>query len=298
MAEGGPAGWTNNASALDNRTNVRYNRPAQDRRDAGGAGSALGYEHRQKQLQLERAVAAIQHRYGPWAVARGDRSRMAGSAASIPHVPTGFPSLDRALGLGGLPRGGVCEMVGPATSGKTTLALRFLSQAQAGGSLAGYIDQSLCFDADYAYRCGVDLSRLVAGTPQDLAEALAMAEALARSGSLAALVLDTLDGLWDDPGAANSLAATINRLRTPLAHSGTIFLVLRDSPDAHSPALSALAHTSTIRLQIMRERWIQLHGDIRGCEARVEVLKNRHGPAGQVARLTIEFSGPAHGEGI
>jgi recombination protein RecA len=259
----------------------------------------LGQERRRKrQPQLDMTVAAIQHRYGPWAVTRGDTARVAGSAASMPSVPTGFPALDRALGLGGLPKGEVCELVGPATSGKTTLALKFLAQAQVGGSQVGYIDQALYFDPDYAYRCGVDLSRLVAGTPQDLTEALAMAEALARSGSLAALVLDTLDFLWDDAGAANSLAATVNRLRAPLARSGTILLVLHDSPDVRSPALSALAHTANIRLQVVRERWLQQHGDIRGYEARVEVLKNRVGPAGRVVLLEIEFNGTVQGNGI
>ena len=253
---------------------------------------------RTRQPQLDTTVAAIQRRYGPWAVARGETSRIAGSAASTPSIPTGFALLDRALGLGGLPKGGICELVGPATSGKTTLALKILAQAQRGGGMVGYIDQALYFDADYAYRCGVDLSRLLAGAPQDLAEALAMVEALSRSGSLAALVLDTLDFWWDDPSAALSLAATLNRLRAPLAHSGTILLVLHDSPDIQSPALSALGHSSNVRLQVVRERWIHQHRDIRGYETRVEVLKNRLGPSGQVVILKIEFNGTVQGNGI
>lgn len=278
----------------------------------------MGNERKRKrQPQLDMTVAALQRRYGPWAVARGTPSRIAGSAAATASVPTGFATLDRALGLGGLPKGGICELVGPATSGKTTLALKILAQAQRGGremggsetrpyrvggaqgeNLVGYIDQARYFDADYAYRCGVDLSRLLTGAPQDLAEALAMVESLARSGSLAALVLDTLDFLWDDPGAAHSLAATLNRLRAPLARSGTILLVLHDSPDAQSPALSALGHSSNVRLQVVRERWIRLHGDVRGYEARVEVLKNRLGPAGQVVKLEIEFNGTVQGNGL
>lgn len=250
---------------------------------------------RKRQPQLDMAVAAIQGRYGPWAVARGAPGRAAGS---VPHIPTGFAELDRALGLGGLPKGSVCEIVGPATSGKTTLALKFLAQAQRGGNQVGYIDQARYFDAEYAYRCGMDLSHLLAGAPQDLTEALAMAEALARSGSLAALVLDTLDFLWDDADAARLLAAALSRLRTPLARSGTILLVLHESPDARSPALSALAHTSSVRLQVKREEWIRQYGDVRGYKARVEVLKNRQGPAGQVAQVDIEFNGTVRGNGI
>ncbi|HNS52658.1 MAG TPA: ATPase domain-containing protein [Anaerolineae bacterium] len=258
----------------------------------------MGSEQRQKQPQLEMTVAALQGRYGPWAVARGPAGRAAGSAAAVPHIPTGFEALDRALGTGGLPKGGVCEVVGPATSGKTTLALRFLAQAQRGGSQVAYIDQARYFDADYAHRCGVDLSHLLAGAPQDLAEALAMAEALARCGSLAAMVLDTVDFLWGDAAAARLLAATLSRLRPPLVRSGTVLLVLHDSPDARSPALSALAHTATVRLQVVRESWIRQYGDVRGYKARVDVLKNRHGPAGQAVRLAIELSGAAYGSGI
>jgi len=251
-----------------------------------------------RQAQLDVAVTAIQHRYGPRALARGDASRVAGSAAAVPYIPSGFPELDRALGLGGFPKGEVCELVGPATSGKTTLALKVLAQAQGGGSQVGYIDQALYFDPDYAYRCGLDLSRLLVGRPRDLPETLAMVEALARSGSLAALALDTLEFLWDDPDAASALAATVNRLRTPLARASMVLLVLHDSPVGRSPALSALAHTASIRLQVVRERWIYLHEDVRGYEARVEVLKNRLGPAGRVVRLTIELNGTVGGDGL
>jgi recombination protein RecA len=259
----------------------------------------VGKERRRKrQAQLDVAVTAIQHRYGPWVLGRGDASRVAGSAAAVPHIPTGFPALDRALGLGGLPKGGVCELVGPATSGKTTVTLKFLAQAQRDGNQVGYIDQALYFDPDYAYRSGLDLSRLLVGRPQDVPETLAMVEALACSGSLAALALDTLEFLWDDPGTASALAATVNRLRAPLARSGMVLLVLHDPPRGSSPALSALAHTASIRLQVMRERWIHLHDDVRGYEARVEVLKNRLGPTGRVVRLTIEFNGTIQGNGL
>jgi recombination protein RecA len=245
-------------------------------------------------------------------------------AAVVPHIPTGFPTLDRALGIGGLPRGRVCELVGPATSGKTTLALKFLAQAQAGGGQhggrqqvggqqvarqhVGYVDQALYFDPDYAYRCGLDLSHLLVGTAHDLHEALAMTEALAHNGGLAALVFDALSFLWTDPIAASLLAATLNRLPAALARSGTVLLVLHDSPlGDHSTggtptdgtsALSTLAHIAAVRLQVVRERWLRQHGDVRGYEARVEVLKNRHGPAGRQATIAIEFDGTVRGNGL
>jgi recombination protein RecA len=275
----------------------------------------LGKKRRRKrQRQLDMAVAAIHRRHGPRALVKGK------PASAVPHIPTGFPALDRALGIGGLPRGRVCELVGPATSGKTTLALKFLAQAQkavAGqqvvGQQVGYVDQALYFDPDYAYRCGLDLSRLLVGKAHDLQEALAMTEALARNGDLAALVFDALSFLWTDPVAASLLAATLNRLPAFLARSSTTLLVLHDSPLGDSStgsvptggtptgsmsALSTLAHTAAVRLQVVRERWLRQHGDVRGYEARVEVLKNRHGPAGRQATIAIEFNGVVRGNGL
>ncbi len=259
---------------------------------------------RKQQRQLDMAVATIHRRYGPRALVKGKPASAVGSGMdTVPHIPTGFPTLDRALGIGGLPKGKVCELLGPATSGKTTLALKFLAQAQARGGQVAYVDQALYFDPDYAYRCGMDLSHLLVGTSHDLREALAMTEALVRSGGLAALVLDVLDFLWTDPGAVPLLAATLNRLPAALARSSTILLVLHE-PSAgsatagESPALSALAHYAAVRLQVVREQWLHLHGDIRGYQARVEVLKNRLGPAGRAVTLTIDFNGTVRGNGL
>jgi recombination protein RecA len=238
-------------------------------------------------------VATIQRRYGPQALIKGKNAK-----TTVPHIPTGFSRLDRALGIGGLPQGKICELVGPATSGKTTLALKFLAQAQANGSQVGYIDQALYFDPDYAYRCHLDLSRLLVGTTHDLHKALAMTEALATSGGLTALVFDVLDFFWTDPGTAPSLEATLNRLPLYLARSGLTLLVLHESPDGNSPALSALAHHATVRLKVNREMWLKRHDDIRGYKARVEILKNRLGPAGRAVSLTIKFNGTVHGNGL
>jgi recombination protein RecA len=274
-------------------------------------------QRRNRQRQMDMAVATIRHRYGPRALIKGKSpsaiGRTTSSIGDVPHIPTGFPSLDRALGIGGLPKGKVCELLGPATSGKTTLALKFLTQAQAGGGQVAYVDQALYFDPDYAHRCGLDLSRLLVGTSHDLHEALAMTEALVRNGGLTALVFDALDFLWTDPEATSLLASTFNRLPAALSRSGTILLVLHEStpgglstssppaggsPTGSSPALSALAHYTAVRLQVVRERWLGRHGDIRGYKARVEVLKNRLGPAGRTVTLNIEFNGTVHGNGL
>ncbi|MEJ2732932.1 MAG: ATPase domain-containing protein [Anaerolineae bacterium] len=270
-----------------------------------------------RKRQLDMAVSTIHHRFGPRALVKGKPPSAVGRAASsigdVPHIPTGFPSLDRALGIGGLPKGQVCELLGPATSGKTTLALKFLAQAQAGGGQVAYVDQALYFDPDYAHRCGLDLSRLLVGTSHDLHEALAMTEALVRNGGLVALIFEALDFLWTDPQAASLLASTFNRLPAALARSGMVLLVLHESatdglptnspptgrsPAGGSPALSALAHYAAVRLQVVREQWLKHHGDIRGYKARVEVLKNRLGPAGRTVTLDIEFNGTVRGNGL
>lgn len=253
---------------------------------------------RRQQRQLDMAVTAIQRRYGPWSLVRGKPAGTAAREAGVAHISTGFAALDQALAIGGLPRGRICELVGPATSGKTTLALKFLAQAQVGGREVAYVDQALYFDPDYAHRCHLDLSHLLVSTSHDLHEALAMIEALAQSGGVAAIVFDALDFLWTDPIAASLLAATLNRLPAPLARSNSTLLVLHESPADGSPALSALAHHAAVRLQVVRERWLRLQGDVRGYEARVEVLKNRLGPAGRSVQIAIEFNGTVRGNGL
>ena len=248
-----------------------------------------------KTKRLEMTVAAIQRRWGWKALRKLDRSTI---TAEFPHISTGFPALDRALGIGGLAKGRVSELLGPATSGKTTLALKFLVQAQADGGWVGYVDHARFFDPEYAHRCGLDLSRLLVVAPYDLEEALAMTEALAGSGGLAALIFDGLDALWNDANAALLIAACLDRLVAPLARSGMALLFLHAPRARKSPDLSALAHHATMRLRLVRERWLRHHGDVRGYEARVEVQKNRLGPAGRTVTIAIKFNGMVRGNGL
>ena len=269
-------------------------------------------------------VASIQQRYGALALAKG-RPPCGGTNARVPHIPTGFATLDKALGIGGLARGRMTEILGPATSGKTTLALKFLAQAQTNEGQVGYVDYAHVFDPDYAYRCGLDLSRLLIAIPYDLTEALVTTEALATSGALSALVFDAPRS--DDMGS-DLLAACLDRIVAPLARAGTVLLFLRAPVARVAPGLSALAHHATVRLYITRERWLRLRSaqtmagcsaslrdpaqgtagcsaslrdqqnDIRGYEGRVEIIKNRLGPAGRVVTITIRFNGTVQGEGL
>jgi recombination protein RecA len=248
-----------------------------------------------KKQHLDAAVVAIQRRWGAKALRRG---QAAAAVDPVPHIPTGFPALDQALGIGGLPQGRLAELAGPATSGKTTLALKFLAQAQAGGGQVAYVDQARSFDPDYAHRCGLVLSRLLVGSPLDGGETLAMTEAMAGSGGLAALVFDALGMLWDDPDLARRLDACLKRLAAPLARSGTALLFVHDPATLNPSTLSSLAHHAAVRLRITREAWLRRHGDIRGYTARVEVLKNRPGPAGRAVSLRIEFDATPRGDGL
>jgi recombination protein RecA len=250
---------------------------------------------RNREAKLEMTVAAIHRRFGPSALRKG---RSHETRERVPHIPTGFSSLDKLLGIGGLPKGRIIEMVGRATSGKTTLALKFLSQAQRGDHAVGYIDQARYFDPDYAYRCGLDLSRLIIGTPYDVTETLAMVEALVKDGGLAALVLDTVDFLWADLSSAQNLNASLSRLIVLLARAGTILIFLHDPLHGEIQALSVLRHYASLRLEVIREDWQYHHGDVRGYKARIQILKNRFGPTGGSTSIEIKFNGTVHGNGL
>ena len=244
------------------------------------------------------AVASLQRRYGNLALVKGKPPTSVGTEACVPYISTGFPDLDKALGIGGLPKGRVSEMIGPETSGKTTLALKFLEQAQRDSSQVGYIDQARFFDPDYAHRCGLDLSRLIVLAPYGLQESLAMAEALAGSGGLSALIFEGWEGFLDNLDAATQLAASLDRLVAPLARSGMALLFLHAPMTEGSTLLSSLAHHATLRLALTRENWLRRNGDVRGYKAQVEVLKNKLGPAGRVVTITIEFNGTVRGAGL
>lgn len=253
---------------------------------------------RNREAKLEMTVAAIHRRFGPSALHKGRSHEASEARDRVPHISTGFSSLDKLLGIGGLPKGRIIEIVGRATSGKTTLALKFLAQAQRGDRSVGYIDQARYFDPDYAHRCGLDLSHLIIGTPYGVTETLAMVEALIKDGGLAALVLDTVDFLWADLSSAQHLNASLSRLITLLAHTGTILIFLHDPLAGDVRALSVLRHYASLRLEVIREDWQHRHGDVRGYKARIQILKNRLGPTGGATAIEIKFNGTVHGDGL
>jgi recombination protein RecA len=242
-----------------------------------------------RQRKLDLVVAGLQLQYGPRAIWRAAGR----SVESVPCLATTFPELDAALvpsgAGGGLPRGRISEIIGPATSGKVTLAAKVLAFAQRErDALVAWLDLGRTCDPDYLNRCGLDLDRLLIVHPQDDADALAVALHLVESYTLAALVFDGLAGFLPGAGLATGM---LERLAAVVTQTQTAVLFLTE-PYAQS---RTLAHVATVRLSIRRERWITHDGDVRGYEGRVEILKNRMGRAGALAWIRITFNGTVRG---
>ncbi len=242
-----------------------------------------------KKRKLETTIAALQDRWGSKAVGR----LPAGRTKAIPHVPTGFPALDEALVVGGLPRGRISEISGIPSSGMATIALRIVASAQAQKSMAIYIDLEQNFDPGYAARCGLALEQLVLVRPYDVAQALAITQdfILVAEGNL--LIFDASSNLLVEPRSVQALTTTLGRLISPLSRTQCLLLFLTSLPANSSPARAddpvnvALAHFATIRLFIQRERWVYRQRDIDGYQAQVLVVKNKLGPAGRKISITV-----------
>ena len=249
-----------------------------------------------RQRKLDAVVARLQLQYGPCAI----RKAAAAPPAPVAHISTTFPDLDAALGIGGLPRGRITEIIGPATSGKVTLAAKVLSAAQRDKeALVAWLDLSNSCDPDYLHRCGLDLDRLLIVRPRDAADALAITRHLVESKALAALVFESMP--ISGPGLADLasidqgiLTGTLERLAAAVTLNECVVIFLTE-PHAQS---RTLAHGATVRLAIRRERWITRGPDVRGYEGQVEIVKHKLGRAGAVTPIRIIFNGTVRGEGL
>ncbi len=238
-----------------------------------------------RQRKLDAVVAQLQVKYGPTAVRKA-----APKPEPVAQLPTTFSALDAALG-GGLPRGRITEIGGPATSGKVTLAAKALAAAQQDSqALVAWLDLSRTCDPDYLHRCGLALDRLLIVRPRDGADGLALALHLVESRTLAALVFDSTVQLKEIDQAL--VAGALERLAVAVAQTPTAVLFLAE-PGAQS---RTLAHVATVRLALRRERWLTLGQDVRGYEGQVALLKHKLGQAGAVVPLRITFNGTVRGE--